>query len=221
MGSRNYDYLFKVVLIGDSGVGKTSLLKRYRHNEFSTDTKHTIGVEFATQEIEVEDKLVKTQIWDTAGQERYRAITKAYYRGALGAILLYDITDRETFENLRRWISEIRQHASEDIKIMLVGNKKDLENDRKVSVDEGKKFAKEHELAFLESSAKNGDLVIACFETVIRQIFKQQLEKDESKKIVTSSKEKQTVHEGMLQAEPVSLEKPNEKAAKASCCSSS
>ena len=99
---------------------------RYRNNEFSPDTKHTIGVEFATQELEIDGKKIKIQLWDTAGQERYRAITKAYYRGALGAILLYDMTDTATFKNLYNWINEIKSNSSSDIKVMLVGNKKDL-----------------------------------------------------------------------------------------------
>jgi len=111
MGDNEYDYLFKVVLIGDSGVGKSNLLSRFTRNEFSLDSKSTIGVEFATKSIVAEGKTIKAQIWDTAGQERYRAITSAYYRGAVGALLVYDISKHATFENVERWLKELRDHA--------------------------------------------------------------------------------------------------------------
>ncbi|KAL6513198.1 Ras-related protein RABA2a [Orobanche gracilis] len=106
-----YDYLFKVVLIGDSGVGKSNLLSRFTRNEFCLESKSTIGVEFATRTLQVEGRTVKAQIWDTAGQERYRAITSAYYRGALGALLVYDVTKPMTFDNVSRWLKELRDHA--------------------------------------------------------------------------------------------------------------
>ncbi|MGH0153785.1 UNVERIFIED_CONTAM: hypothetical protein FKN15_057662 [Acipenser sinensis] len=118
-----YDYLFKIVLIGDSGVGKTNLLSRFTRNEFNLESKSTIGVEFATRSINVEGKTVKAQIWDTAGQERYRAITSAYYRGAVGALLVYDIAKHLTYENGERWLKELRDHADSNIVIMLVGNR--------------------------------------------------------------------------------------------------
>ena len=106
-----YDYLFKVVLIGDSGVGKSNLLSRFTRNEFNLESKSTIGVEFATRSIQVDNKTIKAQIWDTAGQERYRAITSAYYRGAVGALLVYDIAKHLTYENVERWLKELRDHA--------------------------------------------------------------------------------------------------------------
>nr|CAD1834314.1 unnamed protein product [Ananas comosus var. bracteatus] len=120
----DYDYLFKVVLIGDSGVGKSNLLSRFTRNEFSLESKSTIGVEFATRSIHVDDKVVKAQIWDTAGQERYRAVTSAYYRGAVGALVVYDVTRHITFENVERWLKELRDHTDANIVIMLVGNKR-------------------------------------------------------------------------------------------------
>ncbi|VVB02040.1 unnamed protein product [Arabis nemorensis] len=116
----DYDYLFKVVLTGDSGVGKSNLLSRFTRNDFSHDSRSTIGVEFATRSIKVDDKIVKAQIWDTAGQERYRAITSAYYRGAVGALLVYDVTRHVTFENVARWLKELRDHTDANIVIMLV-----------------------------------------------------------------------------------------------------
>ncbi|KAF4518706.1 hypothetical protein B566_EDAN013725 [Ephemera danica] len=122
MGNRDdeYDYLFKVVLIGDSGVGKSNLLSRFTRNEFNLESKSTIGVEFATRSIQVDGKTIKAQIWDTAGQERYRAITSAYYRGAVGALLVYDIAKHLTYEHVERWLRELRDHADQNIVIMLV-----------------------------------------------------------------------------------------------------
>uniref|UniRef100_A0A3B5A4J7 Ras-related protein Rab-25 n=1 Tax=Stegastes partitus TaxID=144197 RepID=A0A3B5A4J7_9TELE len=143
MGNRDdeYDFLFKVVLIGDSGVGKSNLLSRFTRNEFNLESKSTIGVEFATRSIQVDGKTIKAQIWDTAGQERYRAITSAYYRGAVGALLVYDIAKHLTYENVERWLKELRDHADNNIVIMLVGNKSDLRHLRAVPTDEARAFA--------------------------------------------------------------------------------
>lgn len=129
------------MLIGDSGVGKSNLLSRFTRNEFNLDSKSTIGVEFATRSIQVDTKTIKAQIWDTAGQERYRAITSAYYRGAVGALLVYDISKRQTYDNVTRWLKELRDHADSNIVIMLVGNKSDLRHLRAVPTDEAKQFA--------------------------------------------------------------------------------
>ena len=139
-----YDFLFKVVLIGDSGVGKSNLLSRFTKNEFNLESKTTIGVEFATKTIETEGKIIKAQIWDTAGQERYRAITSAYYRGAVGALLVFDITKDQTFKNIDRWLQELKDHADQNIVIMLVGNKTDLDHLRDVKVEESKQYAEEN-----------------------------------------------------------------------------
>ncbi|URE44422.1 ras-related protein [Musa troglodytarum] len=136
-----YDYLFKVVLIGDSGVGKSNILSRFTRNEFWLESKSTLGVEFATRTVQVEGRIIKAQIWDTAGQERYRAITSAYYRGALGAILVYDVTKPTTFENVSRWLRELRDHADSNIVVMLIGNKTDLEHLRAVDTEEAQSFA--------------------------------------------------------------------------------
>ena len=130
-----------MVLIGDSGVGKSNLLSRFTRNEFNLDSKSTIGVEFATRSIQVDAKTIKAQIWDTAGQERYRAITSAYYRGAVGALLVYDISKHQTYENVTRWLKELRDHADANIVIMLVGNKSDLRHLRAVPTEEAKQFA--------------------------------------------------------------------------------
>ncbi|KAK9089049.1 hypothetical protein Scep_028131 [Stephania cephalantha] len=247
----DYDYLFKVVLIGDSGVGKSNLLSRFTRNEFSLESKSTIGVEFATRSIRVDDKVVKAQIWDTAGQERfdlfsstsislsakdtvpspavwkiikgkkyfsdlvtttesydventfdlpqvvslelslswgfkdylkldtvalyserYRAITSAYYRGAVGALLVYDVTRHVTFENVERWLKELRDHTDSNIVIMLVGNKADLRHLRAVSTEDAKSFAEKENTFFMETSALESMNVENAFTEVLTQIYR-------------------------------------------------
>jgi len=167
----DYDYLFKVVLIGDSGVGKSNLLSRFTRNEFCSESKSTIGVEFATRSLEVDGKAVKAQIWDTAGQERYRAITSAYYRGAVGALLVYDVTKSESFENVQKWLRELRDHADANIVIMLVGNKSDLEHLRCVSRDVGALFATKESLSFIETSALDSTNVEPAFQQTLTEIY--------------------------------------------------
>ncbi|KAI3381778.1 hypothetical protein SNEBB_009948 [Seison nebaliae] len=166
-----YDYLFKVVLIGDSGVGKSNLLSRFTRNEFNLESKSTIGVEFATRSIEHNQKRIKAQIWDTAGQERYRAITSAYYRGAVGALLVYDIAKRNSFENVDRWLNELKDHTDHRIVVMLVGNKSDLKHLRATSTDEGKEYAAAHDLAFIETSALDASNVDLAFRKILQDIF--------------------------------------------------
>lgn len=171
-GNANYEFLFKVVIIGDSGVGKTNLLSRFSNNSFSADCKSTIGIEFATRTIEIEGHRVKAQIWDTAGQERFRAITTAYYRGATGALLVYDISSRSSFESIGRWLSEIRTHANEDIRIGLIGNKIDMNHVRSVRTSEGQKFAAENDLdLFMEVSALDSTNIEKCFETLLTKVY--------------------------------------------------
>ncbi|KAG5182307.1 Rab11A, rab family GTPase [Tribonema minus] len=167
-----YDYLFKVVLIGDSGVGKSNLLSRFTRNEFNLESKSTIGVEFATKSIQTENKVIKAQIWDTAGQERYRAITSAYYRGAVGALLVYDISKHITFENVERWLKELRDHAEANIVVMLVGNKCDLRHLRTVSVEEATEFAEKNKLAFIETSALDASGVDTAFQRILTEIYR-------------------------------------------------
>ena len=168
----DYDYLFKLVLIGDSGVGKSNLLGRFTKNEFSKESKSTIGVEFATRSIRVDDKVVKAQIWDTAGQERYRAITSAYYRGAVGALLVYDVTRQSTYESVRRWLKELRGHTDSNIVIMLVGNKADLRHLLAVPTNEARDFAEKEGLFFMETSALESLNVDQAFSEVLTQIHR-------------------------------------------------
>merc|ERR1712151_402486 len=158
-------------LIGDSGVGKSNLLSRFTRDEFNLESKSTIGVEFATKSITTNGKVIKAQIWDTAGQERYRAITSAYYRGAVGALLVYDISKRVTFEDLERWLMELRDHADPNIVIMLVGNKGDLRHLRAVGQDEALAFAEKHGLACIETSALESTNVETAFMRLLTEIY--------------------------------------------------
>jgi len=170
-GNDDFDYLFKVVLIGDSAVGKSNLLSRFATNEFSLETKPTLGVEFACRTIVAENKHIKVQIWDTAGQERYKAITTAYYRGAVGALLVYDITRMNSFENVGRWLEELRDHASPDLSVMLVGNKSDLKNLRAVKTEMAQQFADRNRLQFIETSAIDNRNVEDAFKNLIDSIY--------------------------------------------------
>ncbi|KAI3818834.1 hypothetical protein L1987_12655 [Smallanthus sonchifolius] len=167
-----YDYLFKLVLIGDSGVGKSNLLSRFTKNEFNLETKSTIGVEFATRSLNVDEKVIKAQIWDTAGQERYRAITSAYYRGSVGALLVYDVTRHATFESIQRWLKELRDHTDPNIVVMLIGNKSDLRHLLAVSTEDGKALAEAESLYFMETSALEATNVENAFSEVITQIYR-------------------------------------------------
>ncbi|PSS05636.1 Ras-related protein [Actinidia chinensis var. chinensis] len=167
-----YDYLFKLVLIGDSGVGKSNLLSRFTRNEFNLESKSTIGVEFATKSLKIDGKVIKAQIWDTAGQERYRAITSAYYRGAVGALLVYDVTRHTTFENVMRWLKELRDHTDPNIVLMLIGNKSDLRHLVAVSTDDGKALAERESLYFMETSALEATNVESAFTELLTQIYR-------------------------------------------------
>ncbi|MBA0779133.1 hypothetical protein Gotri_003413 [Gossypium trilobum] len=297
----DYDYLFKVVLIGDSGVGKSNLLSRFTRNEFSLESKSTIGVEFATRSLNVDGKVIKAQIWDTAGQERYhfyyslallsfifdlgifssllvlqgiwfcnssvaiiacftsktakswltsdmillrhariyyrsngqcfnlsfilflnlssytdryRAITSAYYRGAVGALLVYDVTRHSTFENVERWLRELRDHTDPNIVVMLVGNKSDLRHLVAVSTEDGKSFAEKESLYFMETSALEATNVEIAFAEVLTQIYN-----------VVSKKAMETSDDGAASAVPskgekIDVGKDVSAIKKGGCCSS-
>ncbi|KAI3854115.1 hypothetical protein MKW98_028400 [Papaver atlanticum] len=203
-------YLFKVVIIGDSAVGKSNLLSRYSRNEFNIHTKATIGVEFQTQSMEIDGKEVKAQIWDTAGQERFRAVTSAYYRGAVGALIVYDITRRTTFDSVGRWLDELNIHSDTTIARMLVGNKSDLGNIRDVSVEEGKSLAEAEGLFFMETSALDSTNVRTAFEMVIKEIYN-----NVSRKVLNSD-----AYKAELSTKSVSLIDEKSKQTQGySCCS--
>jgi Ras-related protein Rab-11A len=175
---QSYDFIFKIVLLGDSGVGKSNLVFRFTKNEFNKDSKSTIGVEFATKTVQIDDnKLVKAQIWDTAGQERYRSIASSYYRGAVGALLVYDVTDRNSFNHVPMWLKEVEENAEKDCLIMLVGNKMDLTEQRTVFVKDGRSFARKNGLAFIETSALDATGVDTAFTRILQEIYKTQTKK--------------------------------------------
>ena len=167
----DFDYLFKIVLIGDSGVGKSNILSRFTRHEFNLDTKTTIGVEFAQKTLHIDGKVIRAQIWDTAGQERYRAITSAYYRGAVGALLVYDISKSHSFENVEKWLKELKDHADSQTVVMLTGNKSDLKHLRAVKLEDAATFAQKNNLAFIETSALDGSGVQKAFEMVLNEIY--------------------------------------------------
>ncbi|KAG9264990.1 ras-related protein Rab-4B [Astyanax mexicanus] len=172
--SETYDFLFKFLVIGSAGTGKSCLLHQFIENKFKQDSNHTIGVEFGSRVVNVGGKTVKLQIWDTAGQERFRSVTRSYYRGAAGALLVYDITSRETYNALTNWLTDARTLASPNIVIILCGNKKDLDADREVTFLEASRFAQENELMFLETSALTGENVeeafLKCARTILNKI---------------------------------------------------
>jgi len=166
----DYDYLFKLLLIGDSGVGKSCLLLRFADDTYTESYISTIGVDFKIRTIEQDGKTVKLQIWDTAGQERFRTITSSYYRGAHGIIIVYDVTDRESFNNVKHWITEIDKYAAEGVNKLLVGNKSDLQSKKVVSYDEAKELADGLGVQFLETSAKNAHNVEESFNCMAGEI---------------------------------------------------
>lgn len=165
-----YDYLFKMLLIGDPCVGKSSLMVRFIDNVHTNDYATTIGVDFKTHTCDVDGTRVKLQIWDTAGHERFRAVTSGYYRGAHGVIIVFDITVRQSFENVKYWVAEISKYAPAETNKLLVGNKCDLEDDRKVSVDEAQRLASELGMEYVETSALNGSKVQQAFSDLARTI---------------------------------------------------
>jgi Ras-related protein Rab-8A len=165
-----YDYLIKLLLIGDSGVGKSCLLLRFSDDTFTTNFITTIGIDFKIRTIELDGKRVKLQIWDTAGQERFRTITTAYYRGAMGILLTYDVTDEQSFQNIRNWMKNIEEHAAENVNKILIGNKCDLVEKKVVDTQRGQQLADSYNIKFLETSAKNNLNVEEAFFSIARDI---------------------------------------------------
>ena len=166
------DYKLKVVIVGDSGVGKSNLIKRFTTNEFNEHSKATVGVEFLSRSYKINDKIFKIEMWDTAGQERYKAITSAYYKGAKGAFVVYDITRKTSFESIDRWVNDLTAAADKKITIVVIGNKCDLEDQRQITKEQGEEKSAKLEVAFLETSALSGENLDKAFELMMNEIYK-------------------------------------------------
>ena len=171
MAKRTYDLLFKLLLIGDSGVGKTCILFRFSDDAFNTTFISTIGIDFKIKTIELRGKKIKLQIWDTAGQERFHTITTSYYRGAMGIMLVYDITNSKSFDNIAKWLRNIQEHANEDVEKMILGNKCDMEDKRVIPKERGEAIAKENGIRFLETSAKTNVNIDKAFMDLSESIL--------------------------------------------------
>ena len=167
------DYKLKVVVVGDSGVGKTNLIKRFVTNTFSANSKATVGVEFISKSYRINDQVFKIEIWDTAGQERYKSITAAYYKGAKGALIVYDTTQKTSFENIDKWMSEIKEKSSKDMKLMIIGNKIDLKDERQVETDEALAKAQTLEAPIMETSALDATNVKEAFYDLLKEMFRE------------------------------------------------
>ena len=210
MEDENYEMMFKVVLVGDSSVGKTNIMSKYLKNEFHEDSKATVGVEFGSKQFNIEGHQIKAQIWDTAGQERYKAITSAYYKGAKGAFVVYDITRKQSFDSVDRWINELKAAADKKLSIIIIGNKCDLEDQRQVTKEQAEEKAKTNEVAFMETSALSGENLDKAFEKMMNEVFKkchEEMSSEGDLDIVGPSKD-------------ISLDKtkPNTDAQKKKCC---
>jgi Ras-related protein Rab-1A len=190
---KDYDYLFKIVIIGDSGVGKSCLLLRFADDSFTDTYISTIGVDFRFRSVNIDGKIVKLQIWDTAGQERFKTITSAYYRGANCVIVCYDISNRETFEHVEEWLAELNKVGNDDIVKMIVGNKADQEYEKKVTTEEGENLALKNGCEFIEVSAKTAINVDAAFLTVANKLMKANKGKKIGQNILTTPKPHNTI----------------------------
>ncbi|KAM0681240.1 hypothetical protein GINT2_000438 [Glugoides intestinalis] len=186
-----FDYLFKIVVIGDANVGKTNIISRLVKNEFVEHSKSTIGVDFATKTFKFDDSLIKVQLWDTAGQERYHALISAYYRGSSGAVIVYDVTSKQTLEHgYTTWLKNLESATKDNIPKMLLGNKSDLSDQRTISKAEGERAALERKMAFFETSALTGDNIQDAFEAFVRKIYESEISRETmvSKKMLNQSK---------------------------------
>ena len=162
-GAVNFDYLFKYIIIGDAAVGKSNLLLRYAHGQFKPEYQLTIGVEFGAKNVEIRNKVYRIQIWDTAGQENFRSITRAYYKNSVCALVVYDISSRDSFNNVSTWIDDCKNQSPKTIFMVLVGNKSDLSDRRQVNTEEGQELADKYGMLFYETSAKDGTNVENIF----------------------------------------------------------
>ena len=169
--NNNYELLYKIIIIGDTGVGKSNILSRYIKNEFHDDSKATVGVELGTKYLKIKGTGAKLQIWDTAGQERYRSITSSYYKGSHGCFIVYDITNERSFDNVDKWFEQAQKEPSKQVTIILVGNKCDLEEDRQVTREQGEEKAKSFNCHFFETSALSKLRIDDIFIEIVNNIY--------------------------------------------------
>ena len=177
-----YDVKYKIMVLGESKVGKTSLIKRYTKDQFGGVYLTTVGMDFQDKIIEIEDKKVRLQVWDTAGQERFRNVTKSYFQSSQGLLVVYDITDNESFQKINFWMENIKNNAPENVKLILVGNKCDLANERKVTIEDGENKARYYNIKFFESSAKDGTNVNELFFYLANEIYQDEKTKGKDNK---------------------------------------
>ncbi|ETE69393.1 Ras-related protein Rab-3D [Ophiophagus hannah] len=189
---QNFDYMFKLLIIGNSSVGKTSFLFRYADDSFTSDFVSTVGIDFKVKTVYRNEKRVKLQIWDTAGQERYRTITTAYYRGAMGFLLMYDISNQESFNAVQDWATQIKTYSWDNAQVILVGNKCDLEDNRVIPTEDGKRLADELGLEFFEASAKDNINVKQVFERLVDIICEKMNESLDANSGMNSANHKNT-----------------------------
>ena len=187
MKEEPYDHLVKILMIGESGVGKTCIIQRFNKNEFSLTHLSTIAIDFKMKVVSVGDEKIKMQIWDTAGQERFNTLTAGFFKGSDGIILCYSITDNKSFENINKWMAQIKSLAPIDVKVLLVGNKTDLEDERKISMEQGKEMADKYGIQLFEASAKTGENVTEVFqrmaELVLEKVMANPRSEDSTRKI--------------------------------------
>ena len=179
-------YKLKLIVLGDSGVGKTNIIRRYVSDTFSTDTKATVGVEFFTKNFKINNDVLKLEIWDTAGQERYKSITSAYYKGSRGCLLVYDITRSATFDDVEKWMAEVKEKVMGSLKMLIIGNKSDLKDERKITIETALEKARSLNIPLMETSALDSTNIQKAFETLLKEMYKefkktQELEKKENK----------------------------------------
>ncbi|KAF3337326.1 Ras-related protein Rab-25 [Carex littledalei] len=211
---RNYDHKFKVVLMGDSDVGKSNLLSRFTQNEFCSESNPTIGIDFAARRIQVEGKLIKAHIWDIAGSERFHKLRSSYCRGAVGAILVYDVSKPSTFDNLAMWLKELRDHTYPSIRIVLVGNKTDLKHLRAVATDDAHRFSEKEGLSYIETSALDATNVKAPFQMIVEDIYRTIV-----KKLISGPEEANGETSGTKEGKIIDVLATEESSAEKSCCS--
>jgi len=217
MAQKDYDDLFKILLIGDSAVGKSSLLMRFTEAKFTPNFISTIGIDFKAKTVNLDQKRIKLQVWDTAGQERFRTITTAYFRSAVGIVLVYDVTNADSFQNLNLWIKAIEMHGTGDVVLLLVGNKIDVVEKIVVDRSRGEELARQLNIKFFETSAKTGHNIDAVFEGLARDIMAKLKANSASTPAPSTTSNNQSANQGIIKGSDLALS-TSQQEEKSSCC---